>query len=202
MACGYLRVPHREPPQVVGLSCHPPRLRFFKLTFGALALTVFRRFLRCDKNALRGLRSRSVCLPRPGFPLPDSLGIRPTDHRWSAACIASSSTSRCASTPTTTLRPLLRQAGYHPSRSFRPRGFAPPRRFPPRHRLRTYCIPLPILRFIAFLGCSPVPATLLVPLEEYCFRRAASCHHDRCHRAVSTTSWPCSLREPVVTPHV
>jgi hypothetical protein len=35
---------------------------------------------------------------------------------------------------------------------FRPRGFAPPRRVPPRAELRACCIPLPILGFAAFPG--------------------------------------------------
>jgi hypothetical protein len=33
---------------------------------------------------------------------------------------------------------------------FRPRGFSPPRRFPPRRNVRACCIPLPILEFTAF----------------------------------------------------
>jgi hypothetical protein len=33
---------------------------------------------------------------------------------------------------------------------FRPRGFSPPRRFPPRRNVRACCIPLPILGFTAF----------------------------------------------------
>jgi len=38
---------------------------------------------------------------------------------------------------------------------FRPRGFSPPRRFPPLLESRACCIPLPILGFSAFPSCSP-----------------------------------------------
>jgi len=38
---------------------------------------------------------------------------------------------------------------------FRPRGFAPPRRFPPLYESRACCIPLPILGFSAFPLWSP-----------------------------------------------
>jgi len=44
----------------------------------------------------------------------------------------------------------LRPRGSTLEVSFRPRGFAPPRRVPLLWRSRACCIPLPILRFIAF----------------------------------------------------
>jgi hypothetical protein len=58
-------------------------------------------------------------------------------------------------------------------RVFRPRGFAPPRRFPPLRGLQACCILLPIVRFAAFRsaasGASPegscVPAARFVPPE-------------------------------------
>jgi len=49
----------------------------------------------------------------------------------------------------------LRRRGSHPRRTFRPRGFAPPRRLPPPERSRACCIPLPILGFAAFPTRSP-----------------------------------------------
>jgi len=54
---------------------------------------------------------------------------------------------------------------------FRPRGFSPPRRFPPRGDLRACCIPLPILGFVVF------PAIARIPRDVSCTpRRTASPH--------------------------
>jgi hypothetical protein len=51
-----------------------------------------------------------------------------------------------------------------PIDSFRPRGFAPPRRFPPHRGSRACCIPLPVLGFVAFpasvAAAWPKPATV------------------------------------------
>jgi len=44
----------------------------------------------------------------------------------------------------------LRPHGSPREVTFRPRGFAPPRRFPPLDGLRACCIPLPVMRFAAF----------------------------------------------------
>jgi hypothetical protein len=86
---------------------------------------------------------------------------------------------------------------HHPSSlSFRPRGFAPPRRFPPREGPRACCIPLPVLGFAALpsarslrpdidtarapTGCGgeagQLPATLR-PFEEFPPFPAVRCHH-------------------------
>ena len=77
-------------------------------------------------------------------------------------------------------------------RVFRPRGFAPPRRFPPLRGLQACCILLPIVRFAAFRsaasGASPegscVPAARFVP-PEGCSPLVAVLHHrSRCPLAV------------------
>jgi len=52
--------------------------------------------------------------------------------------------------PPTLAGPWRRFEATSPEIPFRPRGFAPPRRFPPRAELRACCIPLPILGFAAF----------------------------------------------------
>jgi len=58
--------------------------------------------------------------------------------------------ARKASTPATTASRRFGSEGSTPEFPFRPRGFAPPRRFPPLHESRACCIPLPILGFSAF----------------------------------------------------
>jgi hypothetical protein len=86
---------------------------------------------------------------------------------------------------------------HHPSSlSFRPRGFAPPRRLAPREGPRACCIPLPVLGFAALpsacslrtdigtarapTGCGgeagQLPATLR-PFEEFPPLPAVRCHH-------------------------
>jgi hypothetical protein len=54
-----------------------------------------------------------------------------------------------------------------PPNVFRPRGFAPPRRFTPPKDSRACCIPLPIVGFDVFrpllAGCLPVPLTCSLP---------------------------------------
>jgi hypothetical protein len=66
---------------------------------------------------------------------------------------------------------------------FRPRGFAPPRRFPPLERPRACCIPLPVMGFAAFRAFA-LPATLFTPLEEFHSTAAAPRHRGRCPLAV------------------
>jgi len=66
---------------------------------------------------------------------------------------------------------------------FRPRGFAPPRRFPPLERPRACCIPLPVMGFVAFRAFA-VLATLFTPLEEFHSTAAAPRHRGRCRLAV------------------
>jgi len=51
------------------------------------------------KNALLALRSCSEPSSHPGFPWPDSLGIRPASHRWRAACSPLHRRSGSESTP-------------------------------------------------------------------------------------------------------
>jgi len=133
LAC--LVIPTVRTPQVVGLSCHPHRLRCFQLTFGALALTELRRFLR---NNRRRPPWRSLSFRAPSSPgqasLPTLLGfVRQTIAGVPPS--APSSFDRQESTPAVALRHLLRRIGCHPIHTFRPRGFSPPRRFPPTHRL-------------------------------------------------------------------
>jgi len=55
------------------------------------------------KNALLALRSCSEPSSHPGFPLPDSLGIRPANHRWRAACSPLHRRSGSESTPANAL---------------------------------------------------------------------------------------------------
>jgi len=64
--------------------------------------------------------------------------------------------ARAASTPATTINRRFGSVGSTPEVPFRPRGFSPPRRFPPLHESRACCIPLPILGSTAFpLWSSP-----------------------------------------------
>jgi len=55
------------------------------------------------KNALLALRSCSEPSSHPGFPLPDSPGIRPASHRWRAACSPLHRRSGSESTPANAL---------------------------------------------------------------------------------------------------
>jgi hypothetical protein len=59
--------------------------------------------------------------------------------------------ARAASTPATTACRRFGPEGATPEVPFHPRGFSPPRRFPPLHESRACCIPLPILGSTAFL---------------------------------------------------
>jgi hypothetical protein len=56
----------------------------------------------------------------------------------------------------------------HPSCSFRPRGFSPPRRLPPPDGSQACCIPQPTMRFVAFSR----PGTACPP----CLRRVFATH--------------------------
>jgi len=58
---------------------------------------------------------------------------------------------RAASTPATTASRHFGPEGATLEVLVRPRGFSPPRRFPPLHALRACCIPLPILGSTTFL---------------------------------------------------
>jgi len=68
--------------------------------------------------------------------------------------------AREPSTPATTASRRFGSGGATPEVPFRPRGFSPPRRFPPVCAVRACCIPLPILGSTAFpqVGC-PGPKT-------------------------------------------
>jgi len=59
--------------------------------------------------------------------------------------------ARAASTPATMINRRFGFGGSTLEVPFRPRGFSPPRRFPPLHESRACCIPLPILGSTAFL---------------------------------------------------
>jgi len=85
----------------------------------------------------------------------------------------------------------LRPHGSPREVTFRPRGFAPPRRFPPLDGLRACCIPLPVMRFAAFPSFptrrSPerLPRSAgFVPLEGLSPSTAAPRHRGRCLPAV------------------
>jgi len=91
---------------------------------------------------------------------------------------------------------------------FRPRGFAPPRRVPPRAELRACCIPLPILGFAAFpyrsrrsaeAGTAKrnFPAALFTPLEGDSSAAAAPRHRGRCPLAVGLPCSPTPRFHPV-----
>jgi hypothetical protein len=130
---------------------------------------------------------------------PSSLGIRPVQCRCE---------HRCPSVRCPTRSPLHRHAPWRPLPArrrafgpgstrpripFRPRGFAPPRRFSPPsapkrvdlsvRESRACCIPLPIVGFIAFLiqtcCCQPAEHILatLAPLEGFPSRTAGPCLH-------------------------
>jgi len=99
--------------------------------------------------------------------------------------------------PLAASRPIPRGTGS--GVSFRPRGFAPPRRFPPLRKVRACCIPLPTLGFVAFPGyrdprtcrssserALPFPATPFIPFEECPSLVAAPRHRGRCPLAVTT----------------
>lgn len=66
---------------------------------GSSSRVVLNRPCGLLKNALLALRSCSEPSSHPGFPWPDSLGIRPTSHRWRAACSPLHRRSGLESTP-------------------------------------------------------------------------------------------------------
>lgn len=121
------------------------------------------------------------------------------------------------------LEPSLRADGATRRLPFRPRGLAPPRRFPPRSGPRACCISLPAMGFVAFSGfpcpiASPsrppkrsmgaarytvaVLATL-TPSEESPSPSAAPRHRGRCLPAVSARVRPASNDLPTAAlgPH-
>jgi len=110
---------------------------------------------RTDRCEPPRLRSTSEPYPSP-WPIqrPSPGPSTPSDTGVSAGVpLAPPSTYRCSvhsrSRPESrSLRP--RSSTFEVS--FRPRGFAPPRRFLPLLRLRACCIPLPILGFIRVSG--------------------------------------------------
>jgi len=88
--------------------------------------------------------------PRSGCPRPPLLGFvraeRPFGHPY-ARLPSTGSTER----PLPPTLPSASAPRVPPSKfSFRPRGFSPPRRFPPLGGSRACCIPLPVLGFAAF----------------------------------------------------
>jgi len=193
----HLNSPSVRTPQVVGLPCHPPRLRCYQLTFGALALTKLRFFLRRSRRRPPWPSRSFRASVSPGqASLPTLLGFARRAISG-ASPSAPPSTYRQESAPTAAFRPLLRHFGCHPKRSFRPRGFAPPRRLPPTRRARACCIPIPILGFLAFLAIRPSPRRGFVPPEGSSSFGAVSRHRDPFPLAVSTTSRLCSPSESV-----
>jgi hypothetical protein len=145
---------------------------------------------RASRGATRTPKRRT---PRPCLSW-GSLRCRPSTghiHRASTPDIEPLFTIRCGGSE----EPWGRR--HHPSSlSFRPRGFAPPRRFAPREGPRACCIPLPVLGFAALpsacslrpdidtarapTGCGgeagQLPATLR-PFEEFPPLPAVRCHH-------------------------
>jgi hypothetical protein len=126
---------------------------------------------------LRGPRSREASVAR----CPRPPGLHPTfgapaprrssrDARTRRARPASPGIRVRPSTDMSPLRPLppalppASASGLQTLDSFRPRGFAPPRRFPPQRSVRACCIPLPVLGFVAFrasvAAARPKPATV------------------------------------------
>jgi len=135
--------------QVVGLSCGPPGLgpspvRALEDTLGA------RRHRRLAPTRTASCRSRSS---ERSFASRDP--SRPPKRAW----IPSSPGVRrfCPFVDVPAVRPLpgIRRSRSVPTEPsvdipFRPRGFAPPRRFSPRDGSRACCIPLPTMGFVPF----------------------------------------------------
>jgi hypothetical protein len=147
--------PWRSRSRSWGLPCSLPGLGRRRLTFeGFRGLRARRRSEEHRRVGLRGLRSRSELLYRPGQSESDLplLGFVSVD-----SALASFAYRRVPLHRHGVRSPLprglaapLRQRGCHPPRMFRPRGLSPPRRLPPPVVSRACCIPLPILGFIAF----------------------------------------------------
>jgi hypothetical protein len=101
---------------------------------------------RAGPLATRAGRNRSPDRMTEALPLLGFVTFRP-----------STDTSIARPLPATRVAPRrLRADGTTRPASFRPRGFAPPRRFPPRAGLRACCIPLPVLRFVR-VSLKPAP---------------------------------------------
>lgn len=118
-------------------------------------------------------------------------------------------TAGCASTPShppddsRRLRCDLRADGATRRLLFRPRGFSPPRRLPPRSRSRACCISLPAMGFAAFsdFPCPIAPEgtrntvavlATLTPFEESPSPSAVPRHRGPCLLAVSARVRPAS----------
>jgi len=136
---------------------------------------------------------RSSCSAPAGSTTRERAG--PTCLSWDSSNSPPSTCLRCVHSHRRCRQ--LRPLGCHPRDSFRPRGFSPPRRFPPQRRSRACCIPQPTMGFVAFRASGAaarqagggrreaLPATLFVPLEEFPSPAAAPCHHGRCLPAVT-----------------
>jgi len=107
---------------------------------------------------LRSVRTRAG-------PLATSAGRNRSPDRMIEAHPLLGFVTFCPSTDASVARPLpatrvaprrLRADGTTRPASFRPRGFAPPRRLSPREGPRACCIPLPVLGFAAFRR-NPLP---------------------------------------------
>jgi len=112
----------------------------------------------CVRTSSPSLLSGAVPIALANGCRPSLLGsVRTSEHACSKMRLSPLHRhAREASTPATTASRRFGLEGSTPEVPFRPRGFSPPRRFPPLHELRACCIPLPILGSTAFpLWSSP-----------------------------------------------